>query len=120
MPNSNPELAVIYQKFLNLAHSIDELSEFPKLSADEKCLIRHLNNYWANNQKIKVVQVINMVKSSSPATVFRHLKMLREKGYVQLTLDENDNRIKYIHPTPLTIDYFAEHGRLMMQSTNNG
>jgi hypothetical protein len=117
MSESDLNFADIYQRFLNLANAIDDLNKFPKLSPDEKCLLRHLNNYWAINQKIKVVQIINLVKSSSPATVFRYLKLLRQKGYIELELDIDDNRIKYINPTELTIAYFSEHGKLLLQST---
>ena len=111
------EYANLYQTFLNLAHGIDQLTEFPRLSPDEKCLMGHLNVFWSNDQDIKVVEILNQVDHISPATVFRYLKQLRQKGYVQLEIDENDNRVKYIKPTQLTVAYFAEHGRLLLASS---
>ncbi|MFM8391268.1 MAG: winged helix DNA-binding protein [Methylophilaceae bacterium] len=108
--------ASVYQTFLNLTHAIDDLTEFPKLSPDERCLIRHLNSYWVKKQEVKVVEVINNVAYSSPATVFRNLKKLRQKGYVELLMDSRDNRVKFVQPTELTISYFDNLGKLMLQS----
>lgn len=111
--------ANIYQIFLNLTHAVDELTEFPKLSPDESCLMRHLNKYWVNKQDVKVVEVINTVAHSSPATVFRNLKKLRQKGYIQLIVDSGDNRVKFVQPTSLTVSYFDSLGKLIIQSTQN-
>jgi DNA-binding MarR family transcriptional regulator len=111
--------ANIYQIFLNLTHAVDELTEFPKLSPDERCLISHLNKYWVNKQDVKVVEVINTVAHSSPATVFRNLKKLRQKGYIRLIVDSGDNRVKFVQPTSLTVSYFDSLGKLIIQSTQN-
>ena len=58
------EYANLYQTFLNLAHAIDQLTDFPRLSPDEKCLMRHLNVFWSNDQDIKVVEILNRVFSA--------------------------------------------------------
>lgn len=108
--------AAVYQKFLNLIHAIDEMSDFPSLSPDEKCLLRSLNDFWINDEDITVVTAMSVVKSMSTSTVFRYLKKLRQKGYIELVIDEADNRVKYIRPTKQTISYFAEHGKLLLKT----
>ena len=113
---SMTKYANVYQTFLNLAYAIDGLTEFPALTPDEKCLIRYLNNFWIKNQDVKVVEVIHSLDNSSPATVFRNLKKLRAKGYVQLRVDENDNRIKHILPTKQTMSYFNALGKVIIKS----
>ena len=50
----------VYQKFLNLANAIEDLAKFPQLTPDEKCLLRHLNNYWINDKDITVVHENNL------------------------------------------------------------
>jgi DNA-binding MarR family transcriptional regulator len=112
--------ANIYQRFLNLANALDQLTEFPQLSPDEKFLMLQLNNYWIKNQEVKVVEVIKSIKESSPATVFRNLKKLRLKGYVELRVDEEDNRVEYIKPTNLTISYFDAHGKIILKTAKLG
>jgi len=114
-----PKYNVIYQKFLSLAHAIDELTDFPTMTADEKCLIRHLNNAWYNKHDITVLQTVRKVNHLSQATVLRHLKNLKNKGYIEMVIDEMDNRIKYVRPTKQIHLYFAEHGKLMIASTKS-
>lgn len=111
--------AAIYQRFLNLTHAIDEITEFPQLTPDEKCLIRTLNNYWIRSEPITVVRAMTALETQSTSTVFRNLKKIRQKGYIQLMVDEMDNRVKYIEPTEQTIKYFHEHGKLLLKTIKN-
>ena len=106
----------MYQKFLNLAHAIDEMMDFPPMTPDEKCLIKHLNVFWVMRKDITVLQTVRQVNHLSQATVLRHLKNLKNKGYIKMVIDESDNRIKYIRPTKLITQYFAEHGKLLLAS----
>jgi DNA-binding MarR family transcriptional regulator len=49
----------------------------------------------------------------SPSSVHRHLKALRSKGFVELQVDERDNRIKFISYTPLSEQYFSRLGQCL-------
>ena len=108
-----------YQIFLNLCHAIDELTGLPKLTPDEKFIIKIMNNYWVNNKPITVVQAMSAVGTQSTSTVFRNLKKIRQKGYIQLVVDDEDNRIKYIQPTEQVMKYFHEHGKLLIKTAKN-
>lgn len=105
--------AEIYQKFLNLSQAVDQSSRFPLLNPDEKCLLRCCNDYWVQGKDLTVVTCMEIVPTMSTSTVFRYLKKLRQKGFVELETDEADNRVKYLRPTKLTKSYFTEHGKII-------
>ena len=108
----------IYQKFLNLAIALEEMSDFPTLEPVEQRLLALLNKYWSSKESITVVSAMNMTPDISTSTIFRYLKKMRVKGYIQLVVDETDNRVKYITPTALTESYFNKMGKLMIKATS--
>lgn len=112
-----PNFKHIYQKFLNLAVALEDMSEFPKLDPVEYRLLTLLNKYWANEEPITVVEAMNMSANISTSTIFRYLKKMRLKGYIQLILDDTDNRVKYVAPTALTESYFNKMGKLLVKAT---
>lgn len=108
----------IYQKFLNLASAVEEMSEFPTLDPVEQKMLSLLSKYWASKQKITVVEAMHMTNDISTSTVFRYLKKLRTKGYIELIVDELDNRVKYVSATPLADSYFNKMGKLMIKAAS--
>ena len=109
---------LIYQKFLNLANAVEELSEFPTLDPVEQKMLALLSKYWSGKQKITVVEAMHMTSEISTSTIFRYLKKLRQKGYIELVVDELDNRVKYVSPTPMTDSYFSKMGKLLLKATS--
>lgn len=110
--------SMAYQKFLNLTQSVDDLVEFSHLTADEKCLIKSLNNYWINKEKITVVSAMNLANKMSTSTTFRILKRLRQKGFITLEVDKADNRVKYVKPTEKIQSFFHQYGKILMKVAN--
>ncbi len=108
----------IYQKFLNLANAVEELSEFPTLDPVEQKMLALLSKYWSGKQKITVVAAMHMTNEISTSTIFRYLKKLRQKGYIELVVDDFDNRVKYVSATAQTDSYFNKMGKLMMKATS--
>jgi DNA-binding MarR family transcriptional regulator len=108
----------IYQKFLNLANAVEELSEIPTLDPVEQKMLSLLSKYWSGKQKITVVEAMHMTSDISTSTIFRYLKKLRQKGYIELVVDDLDNRVKYVTPTPMTDSYFNKMGKLMLKATS--
>ena len=108
----------IYQRFLNLASAVEELSEFPALDPVEQKMLALLSKYWSGKQKITVVEAMHMTSDISTSTIFRYLKKLRQKGYIELVVDELDNRVKYVSPTPMTDSYFSKMGRLLLKAAS--
>ena len=58
-----------------------------------------------------------METDTSPATIHRRLKSLRKKGIIELAVDEADNRVKYVKPTALAADYFAQINQALFAAT---
>lgn len=106
----------LYQRFIHLCLAAEKLSDLPALSLVENRILSLLSSYWLKNQPITVVESINMAPDISTSTVFRHLKSLRSKGYVELVVDEVDNRIKYVTPTDLTANYFDMMGESIIKA----
>ena len=112
-----PNFKQIYQRFLNLAIALEEMSDFPVLEPVEQRMLALLNKYWLTKEHITVVSAMNMSPDISTSTAFRYLKKMRAKGYIQLVVDKKDNRVKYITPTAQTESYFNKMGKLMIKAT---
>ncbi|MSP86330.1 MAG: winged helix-turn-helix domain-containing protein [Methylotenera sp.] len=107
-----------YIKFLNLAKAIRDLTQFPSLNPMEECLLNNFALAWQENIKLSVSKAMRSSPDMSPSTVHRYLKALKSKGFISLDIDDQDNRIKYISHTPLSIHYFSLLGQCLTDSEN--
>lgn len=107
----------VYQKFINLAVAAESLSDLPMLDVVERRVLNLLSVHWSNKKKITVVEAMSMTDEISTSTAFRYLKKLRQKGYLELVVDEVDNRVKYVSPTKLSDKYFSNLGKLMAEAS---
>ena len=89
---------------------------FPSLDLPEERLLDLLAIYWSSGKKITVLKAMQMSSDASSTTVHRRLKTLRLKGMLELELDEDDNRVKYIIPTQLALDYLSQLGKSILQA----
>ena len=92
----------VYTRFINLAVANEKLLAIPTIEPIERKILHLLVTYWENKQPITVVETMSITDEISTSTVFRYLKKLRQKGYVELVQDEVDNRIKYVTATKQT------------------
>jgi DNA-binding MarR family transcriptional regulator len=97
-----------YIRFLNLAKGLRGITKLPELDPIEERMLNYLAAFWLAGEPATVVESINGSEDISPSTAHRRLKSLRKKGYIDLNIDERDNRIKYIVQTDLTIQYFSQ------------
>lgn len=97
-----------YIRFLNLAKTLRSVTKFPELDPIEERMLNYLAAFWLSGEPATVVESINGSKDISPSTAHRRLKSLRKKGYIDLNIDDRDNRVKYIVQTALTKEYFSE------------
>lgn len=109
----------VYQRFINLSIATEQLSDLPSLDPIEKRLLALLSHSWSNNKKMTVVESMNITDELSTSTIFRYLKKLRQKGYLELIVDEVDNRVKYVSPTKQCDKYFSKLGKLMTEASAN-
>ena len=105
-----------YLRFVNLMIAAERLSSLPPIDAVEARILKLLSIYWEQSAPITVVVAMKISDEVSSSTMFRYLKKLREKGYLQLVMDVRDNRVKYVEATNQTHRYFSELGKLMHQA----
>lgn len=91
--------------------AVRQSSAYPPLDFAEERLLDQLAVFWFAGKKITVLKAMDMSADASSTTVHRRLKTLRLKKMLQLELDEDDNRVKYIIPTELARNYLADLGR---------
>ena len=108
----------VYQLFVELEIVAENKSDFPTMDPVEKRLLNLLSTYWIKRKLITVVEAINITDEFSTSTSHRYLKMLRQKGYVELIVDEIDNRVKYVSPTRQADKYFASLGKLIIKASS--
>jgi hypothetical protein len=110
--NSNPH-SLSYIRFLNLARAVRELPSFPSLDAIEEQLLNAFASIWNKGQTVRVLEAMDLFPDVSGSTVHRRLVSLRKKGMIALSIDENNQRVKYIVHTPLANRYFAKLGECL-------
>jgi hypothetical protein len=103
----------MYTKYLNLVQAVRSLPSFPQLDAVESRMLNVFAAAWHEGKTITVLEAMVMLPEISTTTAHRRLKMLRKKGMIDLDLDGQDNRVKYVVPTKATHQYFAQLGQCM-------
>ncbi len=68
------------------------------------------------NQPPKVTALTGLKEMGSPAVVHRSLLRLREANLVMVVQAVNDQRSKYLHPTPKSFEYFESLDLLMLEN----
>jgi len=106
----------VYLKFLSYAQAVRLSKAYPQLDLPEERLLDQLASSWAQGKKITVLRAMQMSPDASSTTVHRRLKTLRLKGMLELEVDEDDNRVKYIIPTDLSRRYLSELGQSVLRA----
>ncbi|WP_076999993.1 hypothetical protein [Variovorax sp. KK3] len=104
------EFAATYLQFVRLARSIRNA---PVMDAMEERILNGLAAKWAAGETVRVLEAMDLDVASSPTTVHRRLRSLREKDLITFADDQGDSRIKYIVPTAQARAYFAKLGQVI-------
>ncbi len=107
-----------YLNFLRISADVRKSSAFPQLDLPEERLLDLLATYWSTGKKITVLKAMQMSSDASSTTVHRRLKTLRLKGMLELEMDEDDNRVKYIISTQLSRDYLSQLGKSVIEAAS--
>ena len=105
-----------YLRFLSLVRASEQGSDFPRLNPMEAQLLNDLALCWHRGERVPVLRALAMATASSPSTTHRRLKALLAKGVVELSVDESDQRVKYVGPSSRCLEYFQHLGRLMSEA----
>lgn len=106
----------VYERFVNLAIESESSDLLPALELVHRRLLSLLCLEWSNGKKVTVVEAANLLDEVAISTAYKKLKNLRQKGYIKLSLDEVDSRIKYVEPTELAENYFRALGKIMSEA----
>ncbi len=109
----------IYERFINLALAAESLSDTHKLGPVEKRFLAILASAWSKGEQVSVVKSTNLLQEVSTMTAFRYIKGLRKKGYLELVVDNADNRVKYVTPTALCNKYFQDVGKMIFEAAES-
>lgn len=92
-------------RLLNLLGAIRDLSPFDLMTAEEEQLLSSLLVRWHEAKDTSVSEIMASVTGVSATTAYRRLIGLRDKGLVQLRVDAEDKRVKFVDPTRLAEEY---------------
>lgn len=104
-----------YQNFLKIIDIIKSDINFPALSPNEEYLFNEILKEWSEDKKISVKSALKLNNSCSASTNFKHLKQLRKSHLLEIETDELDNRIKYIVPSVLAVQYATSIGNTLKE-----
>lgn len=102
-----------YLQFLSSMRTAHEATKTVGLDPYAELVLELVTLAWGEGQPLKVAQVMRQVPGLSTATVHRRLKLLVTQDFIALTVDEADNRIKYVTPTERALALFAQRGKLV-------
>jgi DNA-binding MarR family transcriptional regulator len=108
----------IYLNFLRISSETRKSKAYPQLDLPEERLLDLLAIFWSTGKKITVLKAMQMSTDASSTTVHRRLKTLRLKGMLELEIDEDDNRVKYINSTQLSRDYLSHLGKSVVAAVS--
>lgn len=100
-----PGRAPTYVRLMNMLNAIRGLSPFSELTADEERLLGDLIVRWHLTPSITVSDLMDSGVTPSGSTTYRRLVALRDKGLVDMRVDEQDRRVKFVEPTAASRDY---------------
>lgn len=115
----NTKTSITYTKYLHLLNASNEMLPFPFLDSVEERLLNYIASIWYVGKKLTVLEAINALEDISQSTAHKRLKALRKKDFIDLEVDRNDNRIKYIVHTELTDKYFSHLGQCLTNAVLN-
>ena len=67
----------------------------------------------AQGQPLVVTQTMELSDIASPATIHRRIEILKKAGLIQVMQTEQNQKVKFLVPTQVSIDYFDKLGKLM-------
>lgn len=105
-----------YIKFLNLLQGISQLDKFPTMSPLAKLILDQIALSEVSGKPLTVREMLEFDKLASPATLHKHLLILRNSGYVSAATDAKDKRTKHLVLTSLGHQYINSLSKAIVQA----
>ena len=104
----------IYLRYLVLAEALRKSSiDLSGIDDVGKKLLETIAIRSAQGQPLVVTQTMELSDIASPATIHRRIGILLNAGLIQVKQTEQNQKIKFLVPTQMSIDYFDKLGKLM-------
>lgn len=107
------ELVAFALKYLNFADIHEKIKKKYHVDSRQCQILRFATHRHLNQNPVKVLEVIQLNEIASPATLHKIIQELVDARLLKLQINEEDNRIKFLIPTPTAIKLLGEIGKEM-------
>lgn len=94
-------------KLINFMVSLRRLPPLSELTGEEERLLFELYEIWERRGELSVSDVYSLGGGKSASTAYRTFISLRDKGMVDVSIDDNDKRKREVCFTRLANQLFA-------------
>lgn len=94
-------------KLINFMVSLRRLPPLSELSGDEERILFELYQLWEVNGALSVSDAYSLGGGKSASTAYRHMVSLKEKGLLEVAVDNADKRKRSVTFTKLAEQLFA-------------
>ena len=104
----------IYLRYLVLAEALRQSHiDFSGIDEIGKKLLETIAIKNAQGHPMVVTETMDLSDIASPATIHRRIEVLKKAGLIQVMQTEQNQKIKFLVPTQISINYFDKLGKLM-------
>jgi DNA-binding MarR family transcriptional regulator len=97
-------------KLINFMVSLRRLPPLSELTGEEERLLFELYEIWERSGEISVSDVYGLGRGKSASTAYRTFISLKDKGMIDVSVDDNDKRKREVSFTNLARQLFAAMG----------
>jgi DNA-binding MarR family transcriptional regulator len=94
-------------KLISFMVSLRRLPPLSELTGEEERLLFELYEIWERNGEISVSDVYGLGRGKSASTAYRTFISLKDKGMIDVSVDDNDKRKREVSFTNLARQLFA-------------
>jgi DNA-binding MarR family transcriptional regulator len=108
-----------YIKFIKITNKIIELDKFPAMSPLSQKILDQIALNEMGDNPLTVREMLDFDQIASPATIHKHLAMLRKSDYVTAQSNDQDKRTKYLTLSPLGDEYIDHLSKAILKAAAN-
>lgn len=97
-------------KLINLLVSLRRLPPLSELTGDEERMLFELKSLHDEQGDLSVADVYDLMRGKSATTAYRNLVGLKDKGLVEIGMNDADKRKRHVHFTDLANNLFRAVG----------
>ena len=108
-----------YIKFIEITNKIIKLDKFPAMSPLSQKILDQIALYEMSDNPLTVRKMLGFDQIASPATIHKHLTMLRKSDFVTAQSNGQDKRTKYLTLSPLGDKYIDHLSKAILKAAAN-